>query len=130
MVIVLFVVAAALTGVPIIVVVLVSVASRREDYAWTLAGLAPGTVQAAARRVLGLQSRGIGWLQHAGTGATRTIPRSADQQRISGVRTRDLPRMRALLPPLSMCGVVLAKDSLTASQSEHASGCLRAGQLL
>ena len=77
MVVVLFVVAATLTSAPIIVAVLVGVASRREDCAWTLAGLAPGAVQAVARRILGLQSRGIGWLQHAGGHSQPSLARGA-----------------------------------------------------
>jgi hypothetical protein len=58
--------AALLTSVPIIATVLVSVASRREDHEWTLAGQAPGTISLAARHVLGFHARGIGWLQHVG----------------------------------------------------------------
>jgi hypothetical protein len=67
MVVVLFVVA-AVTSTPIIVAILVSVSSRCEGSAWTLAEPAPGPVQAAARRILGFHSKGIGWLAHAGGG--------------------------------------------------------------
>ena len=58
--------AALLVSAPIIAAVLVSIASRREDHAWTLAGRAPGIIALVARRVLGFHARGIGWLQHAG----------------------------------------------------------------
>lgn len=58
--------AALLVSAPIIAAVLVSIASRREDHAWTLAGQAPGIIASAARRVLGFHARGIGWLQRAG----------------------------------------------------------------
>jgi hypothetical protein len=58
--------AALLVSAPIIAAVLVSIASRREDHAWTLAGRAPGIIALAARRVLGFHARGIGWLQRVG----------------------------------------------------------------
>ncbi len=65
--------AALLVSVPIIAAVLVSVASRREDHVWTLAGRAPGLIALVARRVLGFHARGIGWLRHA-RGPDRSCP--------------------------------------------------------
>jgi hypothetical protein len=60
------VVAAALTSVPVIAVVLVSVASRLEDREWTLAGPPPGPGSAIARRIVGFHSQGIEWLLQIG----------------------------------------------------------------
>jgi hypothetical protein len=66
MIVALYVVAAIALCVPLILVVFVSVASRREDRAWTLTEPAPGTARSAARRLLGLRSRNAEWLQRAG----------------------------------------------------------------
>ncbi|HTP16903.1 MAG TPA: hypothetical protein VMK13_13855 [Streptosporangiaceae bacterium] len=52
-------VAVVIAGVPFAAVVLVSVASCREDSAGSLAGPAPGPFSRAARRLLGFQSAGI-----------------------------------------------------------------------
>jgi hypothetical protein len=69
-------VAAVLTSVPVIAVVLVSVASRREDREWTLAGPPPGPGSVIARRIVGFHSRGIeGLLQ---------IGRSRDDHDLAG----------------------------------------------
>lgn len=57
MIIALFVIA-ALVSMPIVAIVVVSVASRREDSAWSLGRPARGTVQAAARRLLDFHSDG------------------------------------------------------------------------
>jgi hypothetical protein len=78
--VILFVVFAGLVGAPIVVAVLVSVASRREDRLWTLAGQAPGTIESIAHRVLGLHTRGIGWLQDARAHHARTrVPTGRDR---------------------------------------------------
>ena len=45
-------IAAAVVGLPIVATVVVSIASRREDAAWSLGQPPQGMVQAAARRVL------------------------------------------------------------------------------
>lgn len=60
------VIAAILTGVPIIAIALVSMASRREDRDWTVAGPPPGISQALGRRIVGFHAEGIEWLLHAG----------------------------------------------------------------
>jgi hypothetical protein len=66
MIVALFVVAAIALCVLLILVALVSVASRHEDRAWTLTEPAPGAARSAARRLLGLRSRNAEWLQRAG----------------------------------------------------------------
>ena len=66
--------AALLVSVPIIAAVLVSVASRREDHTWTLAGQAPGVTALVARHILGFHARGIGWLLHAGGHDRSRVP--------------------------------------------------------
>ena len=68
--------AALLASAPIIAAVLVSIASRQEDRAWTMAGQAPGTIASAARRVLGFHARGIGWLQRVGGPDRSRLPGS------------------------------------------------------
>jgi len=59
MFVILVVIAAAVLSVPIIAVVLVSAASRREDREWTLAGNPPGPASAMARRIVGFHAWGI-----------------------------------------------------------------------
>jgi hypothetical protein len=66
MVVALPVIAAILTGMPIIAIALVSVASRREDRDWTVAGPSPSIARALARRIVDFHAEGIGWLFHAG----------------------------------------------------------------
>src|SRR5215469_14188224 len=60
MIIALFIIA-ALASVPIAATVVVSIASRREDAAWSLGGPAPGAVQAAARRLLDFHTEDPAW---------------------------------------------------------------------
>jgi len=62
MAVVLWVIAAAMTSAPVFAVVVVSVASRREDRAWTLAGPPPGPAQAMARYLVYFHSVGVDWL--------------------------------------------------------------------
>ena len=66
MIVALFVFAAIALCVLLILVALVSVASRREDRAWTLTEPASGAARSVARRLLGLHSRNAEWLQRAG----------------------------------------------------------------
>jgi hypothetical protein len=61
-----YVITAIAVCVPLILVALVSVASRCEDRAWTLTEPAPGAARSAARRLVGLRSRNAEWLQQAG----------------------------------------------------------------
>jgi hypothetical protein len=63
--VILVVIAAAVTTALIIAVALVSVASRREDREWTLAGNPPGPGCTLARRIVGFHSRGIEPLLYA-----------------------------------------------------------------
>ncbi len=60
MIILLTVIAVVVGGVPLAVVVLVTVASRREETARSIAGHAPGPMERAARRLLAFHASGIG----------------------------------------------------------------------
>ena len=62
MLVALWIIAAAITSTPIFAIVLVSVASRREDRAWTLAGPPPSPAQAGARHLVSFHSAGVDWL--------------------------------------------------------------------
>jgi hypothetical protein len=59
MIILLTVTAALIAGAPLVAVVLVTVASRREETALSIAGRAPGALTRAARRVVAFHARGI-----------------------------------------------------------------------
>jgi hypothetical protein len=52
---------AAVVSLPMAAIVVVSIASRREDAAWSLGGPARGPVQAAARRLLDFHSEDPAW---------------------------------------------------------------------
>jgi hypothetical protein len=71
MIITLGVIAVVVVIPPIIAVALVSLASRREDSAWTLAGPAPSPVQAAARHIVGFHAQGIRHPQLTGDSHSR-----------------------------------------------------------
>jgi hypothetical protein len=58
-----FVIALGAVVTPAIAIVLVSVASRREDRDWTLGRSPSGLAQVAARRVLGFWHEGAGLTQ-------------------------------------------------------------------
>jgi hypothetical protein len=60
MIILLTVIAIVIAGVPLAAVVLVTVASRREEKAGSIAGRAPGRIERAARRLLAFHATGIG----------------------------------------------------------------------
>jgi hypothetical protein len=59
MIILLTVIAALIAGAPLAAVVLVTLASRREETALSIAGRAPGPLTRAARRVVAFHARGI-----------------------------------------------------------------------
>lgn len=63
MAIAILVIAATVATAPVVAVVMVSVAIRREASAWSLARPAPGPVRAVARRMVGFYCEGIAWLQ-------------------------------------------------------------------
>ena len=60
MIVLLTVIAIVIAGVPLAAVVLVTVASRREDNAGSISGRAPGGTERAARRLLAFHATGIG----------------------------------------------------------------------
>jgi hypothetical protein len=60
MIILLTVIGIVITGVPLTAVALVTVASRREENARSIAGRAPGPLERAARRLLAFHATGIG----------------------------------------------------------------------
>jgi hypothetical protein len=71
---VLMIVVIALAAVPasaVAAAVLVSLASRREDRAWTLSQPPAGAARAAARRIVGFHSEDPRWISAAGTRRTR-----------------------------------------------------------
>lgn len=69
MIILLTAIAILITGVPLTAVVLVTLASRREEHVRSIAGRAPGVLTGAARRLLGF--RAIGIARPAGHAAAR-----------------------------------------------------------
>ena len=69
------IIAAIAVSAPIGAAVLVSVASRREDRAWTLTEPASGAGRSVARRLLGLHSRNAEWLQRDGRKDRRRVVR-------------------------------------------------------
>lgn len=72
------VIAAVLTGVPIIAITLVSMGSRLEDHNWTVAGPSPSIAATLARRIVGFHAEGIEWLLHAGRGRDEQCPADAE----------------------------------------------------
>lgn len=72
--IILLVIAGIAVCVPIGCAVLVSLASRREDSAHSLAGRPSGAMEAAARRVVGFHGDGIG-RRPGDPGAAQTVAR-------------------------------------------------------
>jgi hypothetical protein len=81
MIILLVVVAAIITGVPLVAVVLVTIASLREDAGRTLTSRAPNRLDAAARRLLSFQPSGPG---RGGSRGARGVVHPGQHQR--GVR--------------------------------------------
>jgi hypothetical protein len=73
MIILLTLIAIVITDVPFAAAVLVTVASRREESARSIAGRAPGPLERAARRLLAFQATGIG--HPAGRSRPRPRPR-------------------------------------------------------
>jgi len=61
MAIILIVAAGIVLSVPIAAALLVALASRREDSAWSLNQPPPGPVTAAARRLVGFHAQAIDW---------------------------------------------------------------------
>jgi hypothetical protein len=81
--IILLVIAAVVVGAPIAAALLVSVASLREDADQSLHGRSRNPIDRAARRLLSVPSRGIGWPP-----APRVPP-----QRRAGTRGGSSPRV-------------------------------------
>ena len=81
-----FILAAAAAGLPIGAIALVSIASRREDAAWTLGGKAPGLIAAAARLILDFRSDYDGPPPRRGRNrAVATAPPSSAAQAIADI---------------------------------------------
>ena len=93
MIILLTVIAVVITGVPLAAVALVTLASRREETARSIAGRAPGPLERAARRLLAFHATGIG---HP-SGRVRVRPEGWDP----GHPPQDarVPAGRAAAPP-------------------------------
>jgi len=89
---------ALVLSVPVAAAVLVSVASRREDREWTLAGPAPGPARAAARRIVAFHSESMDW--PATAGVRRIQPASAPEAAVRALRPQHSPTgPGAGLPP-------------------------------
>ena len=79
MLIAVFVVGLVVSCAPIVAIVLVSLASKREDAAWTLNGApAPGPVRAAARRIVDFSSEEMVWPRSKSRVLIRTHQRTPD----------------------------------------------------
>ena len=76
MIVLLTIIAIVTAGVPLAAVVLVTVASRQEETARSIAGRAPGPLARVARRLLAFQAVGIS--QPACRSGTRGQDRQAD----------------------------------------------------
>ena len=89
MIVLLTVIAIVVAGVPLAAVVLVTVASRREDHAGSIAGRASGRTERAARRLLAFHATGIArpTCRAWGHGQRPGRGRSADDDRHRGGRT-------------------------------------------
>jgi hypothetical protein len=61
MIIVIFCIATMAVGAPLVAVLVVSVASRREDAYWTLGKPARSALEAAARRIVAFDADSIEW---------------------------------------------------------------------
>jgi hypothetical protein len=84
--IILLVIASVVAGAPLLAVVLVTIASLREDAGRSLAGRAPNWIDAAARRLLRAQSSGL-----SGRAAPR-VPRPRTHDHDEAARPRAEPR--------------------------------------
>jgi hypothetical protein len=89
MIILLTVIAIVVAGVPLAAVVLVTVASRREENAGSIGGRATGRTERAARRLLAFHATGIGrpTSRARGRGPRRRSGRPADDDRYRTART-------------------------------------------
>jgi hypothetical protein len=63
MIVLLIAISAVAISAPVVAAVLVSMASRYEDAAWTLGDQPPGRICAAGRRLVDFHTRGIEWPQ-------------------------------------------------------------------
>jgi hypothetical protein len=89
MIVLLIVIAIVVAGVPLAAVVLVTVASRREDNAGSIADRAPGGMERAARRLLAFHATGIArpTCRARGRGQWPGRGRPADDDRYRSGRT-------------------------------------------
>jgi hypothetical protein len=95
MIILLTVIAIVIAGVPLAAVVLVTVASRREETALSIAGRAPGRMERLARKLLAFQAVGI--RRPACRARARGRRRGAGPSRQDGVHRADTAARRHLV---------------------------------
>ncbi len=74
MIILLTAIAVVITGVPLAAVTLVTLASRHEEHARSIAGRAPGVLAGAARRLLGFRATGLARPASRGPARNRRNP--------------------------------------------------------
>lgn len=98
MVIVMFIIG-VVVSMPIVATVVVSLASRREDKAWSLRDPAEGMMSATARRIVDFHSEGPGWV----------LPKNFDQVRVG--RPVGAPVGPSALRPVSQPRRSAAADS-------------------
>ena len=85
MIILLTAAAVLITGVPFAAAALVTLASRHEDRARSIAGRAPGNLTGAARRLLGFRATGIARSAH------RAVPTNRNTEVWLGDEPTDAP---------------------------------------
>lgn len=99
MIILLTVIAIVITGVPLTAVALVTVASRREETARSIAGRAPGPLERAARRLLAFHATGIGHPAAAAANPAAVNPAGANPAAVKPAGGNPVPADPAAADP-------------------------------